>query len=768
MPTITFTSSQFRKIIWYSLDNGLDDNALFAAERLVAENPSLLDNVHLLALCHYRAQRYKMAMHVAEDKKHIGCVYVYALSCLKIGKFRLGCRILERYRPIWPKACNIYSHSDSDRQALPDLAAVQCLLGHLYRLFGDSKEAIECYSAALNVNPFLWEAFDGLCKLGVNMRVENIFKLTPAMQLARGSWLDNADIIPGIENSQNQDPFVESVSTPVNDVQHVQPLVYRLNDPHQTPTALSGTNDVTMLGTTATTTPASQTAMVTPSEFTRPARSRSRLQAPDAPRRVPSILPTTRAATAVATAATATMANTPMDNGRRATDLLPTRRSSRLNGTHSQLSGTSTSSSLTAAAAAATASSRLNGVSQSLPDGSSSLNAAGSGGAASAFRGRIRNGLLKSRLASTGSAAPAVTTASTAEDNRRFVVDEDQQLIKVASDDAERVEAETLMLSMYETLAAGLLALSRYDCKSALTAFHSLSLQQQHTPWVLSKIGRAYFEIVRYKEAEEAFAKLRAVDPMRLEDMEIYSTLLWHLRKDVELSFLAHELADVDRNSAQTWVAIGNSFSLQKEHDQALKCFRRASYLDPTFAYAYTLQGHEFIANEEYDSAQNAFRLAMRAEWRHYNAWYGLGMVFLKTGKFELAEQHFRQAGKINQSNAVLICCIGMVLEKLSRFEEALQQYNVACRIQPASALPRFKKARLLMSMRRYSECMTELQIVKDLAPDESSVHYLLGRLYKVQHDKQNAIRHFTAALNLDPKASHVIKEAIEGLETDE
>jgi anaphase-promoting complex subunit 3 len=42
--------------------------------------------------------------------------------------------------------------------------------------------------------------------------------------------------------------------------------------------------------------------------------------------------------------------------------------------------------------------------------------------------------------------------------------------------------------------------------------------------------------------------------------------------------------------------------------------------------------------------------------------------------------------------------------------------------------------------------------ILKDLAPDEASVHFLLGKLYKTLGDKNTAVHHFTIALSLDPK----------------
>ena len=170
----------------------------------------------------------------------------------------------------------------------------------------------------------------------------------------------------------------------------------------------------------------------------------------------------------------------------------------------------------------------------------------------------------------------------------------------------------------------------------------------------------------------------------------------------MELSYLAHELIALDRSSPESWCALGNCFSLQRDHDQALKCFKRATTLNPKLAYAFTLQGHEHVSNEEYEKALLAYRTAVAADNRHYNAWYGLGKVYEKMGKNEVAEKHFRTAAKINPTNAVLVCCVGMVLEKQKDFEGALVQYNSAVKMAPKSSLSRFKKARILMNMHDY------------------------------------------------------------------
>ncbi len=340
-----------------------------------------------------------------------------------------------------------------------------------------------------------------------------------------------------------------------------------------------------------------------------------------------------------------------------------------------------------------------------------------------------------------------------------------------ATEALKQQEALQWLLTLFRYLGTGYYHLSHYRCSEALQTLGAIPSAQRETPWVLAQMGRAYYEQALYADAEKYFKKLRGMSHSRLEDMEIYSTVLWHLKNEVELSFLAHELVDVDRLSPQAWCAIGNTFSLQRDHDQALKCFKRATQVDPQFAYAFTLQGHEHVANEEYDKALTAYRNAVNVDNRHYNAWYGLGNVFEKMGQYDVAQSHFTIAIRINPTNPVLICCLGVVriilhpsrnhasvdtliqvLEKNKSPRAALVQYAEACNLAPRSALPRYKKARVLFELGELQLALVELKICKDIAPDEANVHFWLGKVYRNLRQRADAIKHFTIALNLDPK----------------
>ncbi|KAJ3507258.1 hypothetical protein NLJ89_g6407 [Agrocybe chaxingu] len=242
--------------------------------------------------------------------------------------------------------------------------------------------------------------------------------------------------------------------------------------------------------------------------------------------------------------------------------------------------------------------------------------------------------------------------------------------------------------------------------------------------------------------------------------MEIYSSLLWQLQQSVELSFLAQELLNINPQSPQAWIAIGNLFSLQKEREQALTCFRRAFQLDPTCAYAYTLSGHESI-DEDLDRAINFFQSALRADARHYNAWYGLGTCYLRMSKVRLAEYHFRRAAAIHPVNAVLLGCVGMTVERRGDREGALALFNQAVKISPDNALVRYRRAKILISMRKYPDAVHDLEFLRSTTPEESNVVFQLAKLYRLMGDSIKSAQTLAAARDMSPKSVNKIRKLL-------
>lgn len=839
-PSPTAVSGLLRQVIQYHLDNASYDNALFFAERFVAQDPRSTDATHLYALCHLRLGDYRSAYDVGKPMGYrgtnLGCAWVFAQACLALERFKDGITALEKSRILWSSKSSMGKNGALMRSSgTPDAAAVLCLLGKLYRGYDDKKKAAGAFEEALKLNPFQWDAFTALCDMGVNVRVPNIFRSsellarsfdpdaavvtakTPA-SVANSNPLEMApkkSTLRSLASDLGGDPFnvgfsLSESGSPIADVFSEAPEGDLMSKIQSARLRLgTATNNVTLFDGTETPPGPSageaanrmagahdppqapprrvRQAQGLEANLEAPPRMNYRLGAKRSTRSqdrdeqsvepmpdVPVAAGSTTRAAAVSTAdRKRTLSGHPVSRAANMDDA-GTRRSARLT-TFKPSSRANSGAATIGASAGRELKKARPPISRIVRPGSSGANV---GRVVSGNRKPIDDHADVDHGEASRVREPTNTSQTAAQQS--------SQASKPTDDGVKMEEAVKWMMDVMKKLGNGYYLLSRFQCQEALQALSSLPPAHQGSPWVLVQMGRAHYEQGSHAEAEKFFRRMRVQAPSRLQDMEVYSTILWHLKRETDLSFLAHELVDSAWHSPQAWCALGNAWSLAKDPEQALKCFKRATQLDPKFAYAFTLQGHEHVTNEEYEQALTAYRQAISADRRHYNAYYGIGRVQERLGDYEKAFTHFQAAQSINPNNAVLMSWIGTVLEKQKQIMPALRAYSKAVELAPRAALTRYKKAHALLAIGQIEEAEKELVILKDLAPNEGHVHFLLGNLYRSMNERQLAVRHFTIALALDPKVSRrgcktseenkntnasqagpMIKEAIERFEDD-
>lgn len=307
--------------------------------------------------------------------------------------------------------------------------------------------------------------------------------------------------------------------------------------------------------------------------------------------------------------------------------------------------------------------------------------------------------------------------------------------------------------------------LASFQLEETITLLEQLGVD---SCYAFALLARAWFERAEYAQAVVWYERVRKCDVNCTMGVEYYSTALWHLKRTVDLAYLARDMADRAPMRAETWIVVGNVFSLEKEHDLAIRFFKRALQLDENCTYAYTLAGHEHIANEDFDQATVCYRHALRTDRSHYNAWWGLGTIFARQEKHSLAQLHFQRALAIHPTSSVLCCYLGTVLAKMGRFDEALHSLNRAKELNPANPQARFQRARVLFRDERWEETLEELEFVRDAVPREASVHMFLGQVCSKLKMKDRAMVHFVAALDLDPKGAASVREAMNQMDSNQ
>ncbi|KAJ7557246.1 hypothetical protein O6H91_05G118700 [Diphasiastrum complanatum] len=718
-------------------------NATFLCERLYSEHPSE-SNMHLLATCYFRSNQAYRAYHLLKGTKSIQCRYLFALACFEMDYMS------EAEAALLPP--------NEPTAEVPNGAAGHYMLGLICRLTDRKQAAIEHYIQALSLDPFFWSAYEDLCILGADEDAAALLGDVAVTRLQQQQqqlqWESRAQYpIPNVLFSE----YIEASAAPHllrspysnngssrQSRQSSLPLTTEISSVYSGMESVGGTKSGNLNGS-----PMAGSFLLynTPS----PGPSQNVAGVPAAPvrnpQRVPNNAPGTMsvlvhptssgiesAAKASVIASSQPLRRKFLDEGKLRKSLQspatraaysqvsgrlfaePTRRrSSRLSGD----SGTSTPAQISSGASSAIQLTYPagNGSGQFPASFNTSTSTAKGCTSSSLHSSHVRKGqtgafeVIEDAVEDgrrNGDTYDVIPNEEITNHHHRFSIsgtDSETQalsrtsvLANMLSCGSKLAEGALELLSLIRTFGDGFRHLCMYRSQEALQAFSKLPQHHFETGWVLCQVGRAYFEMVDYSEAERAFSWAHRVAPYRLEGSDVYSTVLYHMKKEVELSYLAQETVAMDRLSPQ--------------------------------------------------------------------AWYGIGTIYFRQEKYELAEYHFRRALSINSRSSVLHCYLGMALHALKKNTEALQLMERAISADPKNPLPKYQKANILMSEENYQDALEVLEQLKEVAPRESSVYFLMGKIYKRLDQPECAIYNFCIALDLKPSAADVnlIKTAIEKL----
>uniref|UniRef100_A0A240PJY8 Cell division cycle protein 27 homolog n=1 Tax=Anopheles atroparvus TaxID=41427 RepID=A0A240PJY8_ANOAO len=366
------------------------------------------------------------------------------------------------------------------------------------------------------------------------------------------------------------------------------------------------------------------------------------------------------------------------------------------------------------------------------------------------------------------------TITSTVDDGTAATLLNEKVLLNNSINSAQKMAQQVLqmkkqsadgLMALLRELGHGYLRLQNFECEKAIEHLSNVPLHHHESSWVKSMIALAHHEMRDYESAAQVFHEIHEREPQRLQFMEIYSTDLWHLQKDVALSSLAQDLMAQDKTSPITWCVAGNCFSAQKEHETAIKFFFRAIQVDEEFAYSYALLGHELVLTEELEKALSMYRLAVLHDPRQYNAWFGIGTVFCKQERHELAELHYRRALQINPRNSVIMVHIAVMQFFLRKADHAIRTLNAAIALDPKNPQCKFQRGSMFFMMGRYQEALKELEELKQIVPKEAMVYYLMGKIHKKLGNVDLALMHLSWATDLGSKgANNQIKDNFDSI----
>jgi anaphase-promoting complex subunit 3 len=289
----------------------------------------------------------------------------------------------------------------------------------------------------------------------------------------------------------------------------------------------------------------------------------------------------------------------------------------------------------------------------------------------------------------------------------------------------------------------------KYELEQAKRAFQLLPEEQFKTSFIYSYLARCEYELGAHKRSQYYFELIRAATPHRIDLLDLYSSVLWHVKDTLTLTTLTNFLVKHFKESHITWTVAGNNQSARGNHKNALKCLSYANDLSPSNPVILTLMGHEYLAVGDLHSADTSFRSAATINVRYHNAWLGLAMCYWARELLEKAEHSFRRVVLIHGSTSIGYLYWGMSLAALKQYDDALDALDRASKLDPTNPTIYLHKAKVFKVLNKHQEALDALLHLLDMAPQDINAYVELGMVYKKLSRNEDATIAFTSALTL-------------------
>ena len=231
-------------------------------------------------------------------------------------------------------------------------------------------------------------------------------------------------------------------------------------------------------------------------------------------------------------------------------------------------------------------------------------------------------------------------------------------------------------------------------------------------------LGNAYFKEDRYDEALLEFARA-----LELEPQDVY-----------------------------TLNAIANTYLRLGKYEDALNNHRKALRLSSKDPYAFKGMGDVYMHLGNYDEALNYYQKALENSPEFSMVFYNLGILYGKLGRFNESVTSLSKAIDLDKGQAIFYLALGDAFRELKETGRALENYVKAIEIDPKMKDAHSSLISLLCEQGNYEEAIDRGERLTEFYPTEGWPFGILGLVYFLKKDYQNAIFYYGMAIDYEPE----------------
>lgn len=270
--------------------------------------------------------------------------------------------------------------------------------------------------------------------------------------------------------------------------------------------------------------------------------------------------------------------------------------------------------------------------------------------------------------------------------------------------------------------------------------------------------GLEMFHARRWSEAAAAFDRCELQDPGKTDALLYKGKSLVNLQKLSEAAGALRAYAKTHPQSDDAAYLLAYISFRQGKPKESLQLFSQASKLKPPSANDLMIVALDYVLLSDYSDAAHYLESSLAMNPEDVETRYHLGRVRYQQNQFDLAIAAFQEVIKRDPANVKAYDNLGLSLEAKNQVDPAIAAYRKAIELDKAGASrseqPYLNLGSLFARSNRLGEAIPLLTDASEIAPKEFKVRYELAKAYFDSQNFDSARAQAEEAVKLNPNES--------------
>lgn len=193
-----------------------------------------------------------------------------------------------------------------------------------------------------------------------------------------------------------------------------------------------------------------------------------------------------------------------------------------------------------------------------------------------------------------------------------------------------------------------------------------------------------------------------------------------------------------------------------KDYKSAKECFEKIVSMNPNdFEAVYNL-ALTMQMQKSYEEAKKLYEMALKLNNKDFDSYYNLGVIGIDEKNFTVAQEHFKKALSIEPNKTPAQFYLTKCKDELCKYNNKKEEeeiINSYLKLSVKADIPEEYYITIATAYAKDGEIDKALEFCKksiENYPDEASAYRLLGLIYIINNDLNNANANLSIAIELD------------------